>query len=119
MKFFSIREKEKFLIKRTLLFFTSDRQNDTYDLDMFSADNSIRRCFSCLISSKLDVAQVVISFEFREHIKDLWESVVRGIPKMQFDKDKICLLCEKEKKPSLPSSQSLLLPLENHFISFR
>ncbi|KAL4562224.1 hypothetical protein LXL04_034422 [Taraxacum kok-saghyz] len=79
---------------------TANRQNDIYVLEIFSPDQSLRRCFFSRAQSHMNWLwhKRLSHLNFKALSKIANDQLVRGIPKMKFEKDKLCAACEKGKK---------------------
>nr|KAJ0195058.1 hypothetical protein LSAT_V11C700376940 [Lactuca sativa] len=67
-----------------------NQQNDIYVLDMFSTDKSLRRCFFSRAQSHLNwlCHKRLSHLNFKNILRIVENQLVRGIPKLQFVKDK-------------------------------
>ncbi|KAL4557118.1 hypothetical protein LXL04_035288 [Taraxacum kok-saghyz] len=79
---------------------TANRQHDIYVLDMFSADQSLRGCFFSRAQSHMNWLwhKRLSHFNFNALSKISNDQLVRGLPRMKFEKDKLCPVCEKVKQ---------------------
>ena len=78
---------------------TATRQSDIYILDMFSADSSLRSCFISRSQSDLNWLwhKRLSHLNFKTISKISKDQLVRGLPRINFSKDKLCAACEKGK----------------------
>ena len=79
---------------------TATRQSDIYILDMFSADSSLRSCFISRSQSDLNWLwhKRLSHLNFKTISKISKDQLVRGLPRINFSKDKLCAACEKGKQ---------------------
>ncbi|KAI3523650.1 hypothetical protein L1887_01930 [Cichorium endivia] len=88
---------------------SAKRCEHIYILDMFSADLSLKRCFFSRAQSHINWLwhKRLSHLNFKNISKISKNQLARGIPKMNFVKDKVCSACEKGKqiKASFKSKQ--------------
>ena len=94
------KKERKVLDSKMIHVLTANRQNDIYVLDMFSADQSLRRCFFSRDQYHMNWLwhKRLSHLNFKALSKIANDQLVRGIPKMKFEKDKLCAACEKGKQ---------------------
>ncbi|KAI3767017.1 hypothetical protein L2E82_17098 [Cichorium intybus] len=88
---------------------SAKQHEDIYILDMFSADQSLKRCFFSRAQSHINWLwhKRLSHLNFKNISKISKGQLVRGLPKMNFVKDKVCSAYEKGKqiKASFKSKQ--------------
>lgn len=93
------RKEGKVIDQMNVTLLTGNRQNDTYFLDMFIADNSLIHWFLSHAQSNLNWLwhKRISSLNFKNISKMSGNQLMRGIPKMKFFKDKLYSTYEKGK----------------------
>nr|KAJ0187835.1 hypothetical protein LSAT_V11C900485740 [Lactuca sativa] len=87
----SISQLRKIVDQQNIIVLTSNRQKESYVLDMFSAKKSLRRSFLSHAQSHLNRLwyKRLLHLNFKKISMIARNQLVRGIPKMQFVKDKV------------------------------
>ena len=79
---------------------TANRKNDIYVLDMFSADDALRHCFFTRSQSHLNWTwhKKLSHINFKALSNLSGNQLVRGIPKMKVQPEKLCSACVQGKQ---------------------
>ena len=114
------KKEGKVIDSKMVPMLTANRQNDIYVLDMFPADQSLRRCFFFRAQSHMNSLwhKRLSHLNFKALSKIANDQLVRGLPRMKFEKDKLCAACEKGKqtKASFKSKMCFLITEPLHLL---